>query len=407
MSPRIFLHPIVVMLLSLGACSESGRGAGAASDTDSAGIRMVEHPAGEDLPVWTVSGTPTLVIGGGSEEEGVQFADVVGAALLDDGSIAVADAGSHALRLFAASGDSMVRIGREGDGPGEFRQIGAVWRLAGDSLAVWDFRASRLAVFSRDGVLRRVVAPQPAPSGSFHPMWGLFADGSFVLGPGMDMAGLLMGGTGAKRDTVPLLRYSADGRLSDTLGVFPGDEKHVLVSSSGFNVRTLPYGRRLRVALGGERLYLATGDQSEIVALTPAGKRVMQVRERRPVARVTAADRDAHHQEQLRDLAPEQAKAERMRLDKLPFPTSMAPYAQLLLDRGGFLWVRRTASEAPGKSQEWLVLAPDGRAIASVRTPAGLEVLDIGADALVGVGRDEMDVEQVRRYVLQREPARP
>lgn len=401
------LQPVVAAFLVLAACSESGSGAGAASVGDSAGIRMVEHPASEELPAWRVSETPTLVIGGGSEEAGVQFADVVGAALLDDGSIAVADAGNHAIRLFAASGDSVARVGREGDGPGEFRQIGAVWRLAGDSLAVWDFRASRLTVFSRDGVLSRVTVPQPAPSGSFHPMWGLFADGSFVLGPGMDMAGLLTGGTRIRRDTVPLLRYAADGRLSDTLGVFPGDEKHVLVSSSGFNVRTLPYGRRLRAALGGERLYLATGDQSEIVALAPDGRRAMLVRERRPVARVTDADRDAHHREQLRGLAPEQADAERKRLDKLPFPTSMAPYAQLLLDRSGFLWVRRTASEAPGKSHEWLVLAPDGRALASVATPAGLEVLDIGAEALVGVARDEMDVEQVRRYVLRREPARP
>jgi hypothetical protein len=405
MSQRISSRLAVVPLLVLAACSDSGREAGALSVADSAGVRIVEHPASQQLPVWTVSATPTLVVGGGSEEAGVQFGDVVAAALLDDGSIGVADAGNHNVRVFAASGDSAATLGREGDGPGEFRQIGAVWRLAGDSLAVWDFQVSRLTVFSRDGSVGRVIVPQPAPSGSYHPMWGLFGDGSFILGPGMDIAGLLTGGTHVRRDTVPLLRYGADGRLADTIGVYPGDEKHVLVSGAGFNVRTLPYGRRLRIALGGERLYLTTGDKSEVVALTPAGARVMVSRERRPPAPVTDTDRSAHRQRQLRDLSPDKAEVERKRLDQLPFPGTMAPYAQLLLDRSGFLWMRRTATDAPDQAQEWVVLAPDGRTVASVTTPAGLEVLDIGADALVGVAGDEMDVEQVQRYALSREPA--
>lgn len=286
MSRRISSRLIVAPLLVLAACVDSDKEPGAVSVADSAGVRIVEHPAGERLPGWTVSTTPTLVVGGGSEEAGVQFGDVVAAVLLDDGSIAVADAGNHNVRVFAASGDSAASIGRKGDGPGEFRQIGAVWRVAGDSLAVWDFQVSRLTVFSRDGSLGRVIVPQPAPSGSYHPMWGLFGDGSFVLGPGMDIPGLLTGGTRVWRDTVPLLRYGADGRLADTIGLYPGDEKHVLVSGAGFNVRTLPYGRRLRMAVGGERLYLTTGDKSEVVALTPIGGRVMVSRERRPPTRV-------------------------------------------------------------------------------------------------------------------------
>ncbi len=51
---------------------------------------------------------------------------------------------------------------------------------------------------------------------------------------------------------------------------------------------------------------------------------------------------------------------------------------------------------------EWLVTDADGVALARVRTPDRFEVTEIGADYVLGVGRDSLDVESVRVHALTR-----
>jgi hypothetical protein len=50
----------------------------------------------------------------------------------------------------------------------------------------------------------------------------------------------------------------------------------------------------------------------------------------------------------------------------------------------------------------WIVLDMTGAAVATVRTPPDLWVLEIGADYVLGVAHDSLDVETVRLYRLSR-----
>jgi hypothetical protein len=50
---------------------------------------------------------------------------VRGAVLLRDGSIAVANNGTHEARVYGLDGKLLRRIGREGDGPGELSSLEA------------------------------------------------------------------------------------------------------------------------------------------------------------------------------------------------------------------------------------------------------------------------------------------
>src|SRR5687768_1740535 len=78
---------------------------GAVTVRDSAGIRIVEHPAGYEagLPVWDARGEPVVDIGGGEDPE--QDLDLVrGAVRLSDGRIVVANTGSGELRVFDRAG---------------------------------------------------------------------------------------------------------------------------------------------------------------------------------------------------------------------------------------------------------------------------------------------------------------
>lgn len=67
--------------------------------------------------------------------------------------------------------------------------------------------------------------------------------------------------------------------------------------------------------------------------------------------------------------------------------------------------VKATSGRGSGLASEpveWHVFHPDGNLLGTVRTPAGLRVLEIGADYVLGVARDGLDVEQVLVYGLSR-----
>jgi hypothetical protein len=50
----------------------------------------------------------------------------------------------------------------------------------------------------------------------------------------------------------------------------------------------------------------------------------------------------------------------------------------------------------------WLVFAPDGTQVTEVEIPADVQPVSITRDALIGIHRDDLDVESVRVYELER-----
>lgn len=73
---------------------------------DSAGVRIVQNGySGQPVPEnWRLSEQPLLEIGGLEARPGHDLFRVVGALLLADGTIVVANAGSHELRFYDGTG---------------------------------------------------------------------------------------------------------------------------------------------------------------------------------------------------------------------------------------------------------------------------------------------------------------
>jgi hypothetical protein len=107
-----------------------------------------------DVPVLTAS-APTLEIGVREGDPAYSFADIAGAVRLEDGRIAVADAGNTRIAIFAADGTALRSWGSRGEGPGEFRTLSRIYPLGGDSLMAADLTTSRISVFHPDGGLVR------------------------------------------------------------------------------------------------------------------------------------------------------------------------------------------------------------------------------------------------------------
>ena len=71
------------------------------------------------------------------------------------------------------------------------------------------------------------------------------------------------------------------------------------------------------------------------------------------------------------------------------------------VDKADNLWVH--GYELPGDTHlHWSVFGPDGVWLTDVTTPIAIQVLDIGADYLLGLSRDDLDVEHVQLYGLMK-----
>jgi hypothetical protein len=403
----------VALPLLLASCGDSpARSTTAAVVRDSAGIAIVENPAetGDSL-AWRIASRPELDVGGGAAPA-EQLFQALAATRLADGRVVVANAGTHELRFYAPDGRHLLSAGREGDGPGEFRHLGWVGLLSGDTLAAWDDVQGRLSVFDPRGRFVRAFTPSGLP-GAFPRLHGALADGSFVLSTGIDLASLRAAGQ-AWRDTAAYVRVGRAGERLSEMGRFPGTEQFAAIPPGGrgtFRVETRPFARRTVTAVHGDRLYVGTGDAYELAAYDASGKLERLIRrEHRPLG-VTARDREDYRASIVNLGAPgnEQSRRDRERmLETAPYPDAMPPYTGLRVDPDGYLWVEEAVR--PGERSggvPWSVFDPRGRLLGRLRIPPALYVMEIGRDYVLGRARDENDVEHLRLYRLERPSPAP
>lgn len=161
-----------------------------------------------------------LRIGSGDVERPDGFARISEIAVDPSGRIAVFDVGRRTLVRFDSTGASLGQIGREGDGPGEYRDGASGWLAAlGDgSLALWGGSTNRITLFDAGGAFVRTWGVEEGVG--LPTTLGAGADGTVrVRRPTLDglggirvldwtTAGLLV-----RTDTVP--RFGADQELSD------------------------------------------------------------------------------------------------------------------------------------------------------------------------------------------------
>jgi hypothetical protein len=373
----------------------------AAVERDSVGVHIVESPAAlAARPFATVVAEPLVEIGELEGDEAYQLSRAQSARRLSDGRIVIANGGTQELRLFTAAGAHLVTVGREGEGPGEFKGLGAVYVLPGDTLAAYDWNLRRVSLFAPDGTFVR-SHPLDYPGGFPQPL-GRFADGSWLCSRGFTFA---PGGDGSDiiRDTVPFLVFEPTGALRDSIGPFPGTEFYVRSTGQSAFAMSLPFGRSTEAVVIGDRFYAGHNERYEIVRYTPAGVADLVVRLARPPVAVTGDDLARFKAEWLEDTdAGFRPQAERT-LQEMPFPATFPAFAELAADPDGNLWVLDFGR--PGETHgHWVVFDPQGRALGAVETPPGLRVREIGRDYVLGVWQDDLDVEHVRMHALARVP---
>ncbi len=118
-------------------------------------------PAAAQVERWAVDSTPVVDIPGVTADDRLNFEYPTGATRLSDGGLVVSDWWAGMLRFFDGSGILERSVGREGEGPGEFRSITWLDQCAPDSLFAWDPTLDRVTVLDADGrVAGYVVCPR-------------------------------------------------------------------------------------------------------------------------------------------------------------------------------------------------------------------------------------------------------
>jgi hypothetical protein len=318
----------------------------------------------------TVSVRPTIELGGDVRSA---LGMVVGAAVLSDGVIAVADAAEASVRFFARDGSEVGRVGRLGRGPGEFQRISWMGQCGADSLYVWDLTLRRLTLIGPDRrVAPQASVPQPGSVGAVPATLACSRQGAiaFLGRPAPP---------GAERSRSRFLRVHGplvSGRLSQSKLAILDTVPIAEVALTANNWFPRPLGRTTALAVGSSRIYLGTADSASFQVLELSGEPVVRVpvrgQPRRP---------DAEHLERsLSDLtgylSGSLRDGFRKTLGEIPLVDFLPPYSALHTDPVGNVFV---VTSIPGDSVTKIdSYSSDGAQLGRLQIPYDASVLEVG-----------------------------
>jgi hypothetical protein len=332
-----------------------------------------------------------------------QFDDVIGLTRSGDGSLAVADGGSQEVRFFDPAGNLTAIAGGSGEGPGEFTGLSGLGLGPGGSIWAYDFYLRRITWLNGAGEVVGLVSLGLEPP-VLSPV-GPLSDGTFALRQLWGATQVSEAtATGLRRDPAAFVRFDDQGALVDTLGLFPGREV-LLTDENGRGVMsTPPFALNSVGSLWQGNLVVGTQDSFELVELGPEGEVTRVVRIPGWDLSLDPGEMEEYLQLRLQGVPQERRPAVRKELEAMPVPSTKPAYGQVLSDEPGNLWVGEWTL-FPGIPQRWTVLDRAGGWLGEVAMPGRFLPFAIGEDWVLGVERDDLDVQYVLLYPLRKEGA--
>lgn len=362
----------------------------------------------------------------GSLDDPDQSLNTVGQVMLGPaGKLFISQPGDAEVRVYDVEGTLVRRIGRQGEGPGEFRQIGYAG-LSGDTLYVTE--AGRISFFSLDGdflgsrtlttetIQRAEMTYAPFAPQVFIPL----SDGTALVKPGFFSSASPPSnaqGVNESQMRIPLYRTDSVSAVLDTVAweALGGRSVGVLRGGTLFHLIP-PFDESPLVAPALDGTGLVVVDRGPdtitreagflVVGLNPDGDTLFS---RRVPYDALAAD-----EEYLRDHVRQTQVVPRGQHGGLDFdaverelrsagvlPSLRVPVRALFVGQDGSIWLQR--GDQTNGSAVWQVLARDGEDAGVVRLPRDAQVVAASGETVVTVELDEFEVPYVARYRLHRD----
>ncbi|MBW3573191.1 MAG: hypothetical protein KY467_19005 [Gemmatimonadetes bacterium] len=388
------IPPILVCLaiLAAGCEREAATGWRGSMEQLPGGAVLVRNPEqgtwrqGEE---WRV--TEDLRIGSVDQEGPALFGEVAAVEADPLGRVWVLDRQAKELRVFDRGGAHVRTVGREGGGPGEFKDpIGLAWAPDGN-LWVADPANARFSVFDTAG---RFVASHPRRVAGYSLPWrgGFGPDGRF-----REIAMVTLA-PGDSRHAV--LHFDSAMQAADTV-LLPTHrgEQIELRTPTGMTAAGVPFSPGQVFALdprGG--VWLGVNDQYRLARLGPDGDTTRIVERQAAPVPVTAQERD----EAIGRL--KWFTDQGGRIDPGRIPGRKPAYQHVVADGDGGIWVRAPLP-AGQEGAAYDVFDPEGRYLGRVRLPGGMNSFPppvIRGGALYGVVSDSLGVAYVTRATIDR-----
>lgn len=406
-----FFHSTASVAAALGlAVVGCGPGAPAAvTVTDSAGVTVVSStvPRWRDDTSWRLSEQPQVEIGGEDVAEEYQLYGIAGVLELEDRRIVVGNRGTHEIRYYNAQGRFLGSVGREGAGPGEFAELSSIERFGPDSLLIWDPSNYRYAVLDVEGNFGRHFRFQSDTAGIvFRPGDDqiVFADRTFLARQVIDWGSLP---AGVVRPTAHYYRFDPSGQLlSHVIAVPFQPMKRQQTETGSYTMQEVLFSQSTRMAAGDTVFWVGTADDYVLREYRYDGRLLREIRiagfEPTPLTDEmfqAVLQRRLDRIDAMSGLRPSALQAIRRNLRTMPVVEVLPPYRSVLLDAEGNLWVEHYPP--PGEEHaKWDVFDGEGAWLGILTLPPRFEVREVGADYVLGVWIDDLDVEFVRQYGL-------
>lgn len=346
---------------------------------------------------WTIGNAPLVVLGAPSSDSSHHLGVVAGAFMVGaDGGVAIVDASSGSIRIFASDARPTRAIGRSGGGPGEFRQLAWAGACGHDGFAAYDLAQARFTRFSFTGAVQTVKA-SPVGFVVLRPL-SCLGDGSIIASFNQRVE--LPQRSGIVRPTGILTRVRGDFGGADTLAEFPGSEQYFANEVGGYG--EVPLGR-VGMAASGTTIAVIAQSDSDWIAVHDLSNRGVRRHKlgaaphtvtREEFAQATAAKIEEQPSLEIRQLLTRVYQA-------VPRPTGNRYMRQVAVDSSDHIWVE-TFDAAPAHKSAWRILDRNGRRVALVNLPRDARPLVITSDRIVLHVRDASGAERVKIFTLTR-----
>lgn len=350
------------------------------AQTDSAGIPIITARAplwgpGEG---WTVSDEPVVRIGALAGVPEHQLNGVVGTVRLSGGDIVIGEWTTGELRRYDGDGNLVWRAAGEGEGPGEHAFLAFVGTLPGDSLVTFDHGLLRAQVFAPSGEAARTIRVE-VPGPGFGPGDVIGISERHLILTFADQRGERPPPGVARWPGIAIVALSLDDGSMRTLMDVPGREVYMFREGGRVGDYIYRFGKGPRYAVSGGRLALADTERFSVRSIALGdGSAKWILRRDEPAREVTSEDVEA--------------AVGNLWVEPYSLPGTDLPPFQVYSPYG--TWLGTIAMPAG------LSLEPPS----ALRLGTGLKSgFEIGDDYILGVWRDELDVEYVRLYALEKQ----
>jgi len=421
-------YPFLLLLPLIAACAA---GADARRDAwvaeyDTVGDTLVVRTVagGEWGPVELVSEVSIGELE--SDREEYLIGRISGLVVDTAGNIYAYDGQVPALRKYGPDGRFIMTLGREGGGPGEYKNSdGGLLVMRDGRILLRDPGNARFTIYNPDGTL----AEEWLGRGGFFTSTPPFGDAAgYVYNPVIE--DWPEGQRPASGDLWRwrMVRYDAHGTPLDTLDLPAYDftrqviiAEHVTKNGSSRSMNNVPFAPAFTWTMSPLGGFIAgVGDHYAIDWYRTDGAvlRIERVVEPVPVSAAEKSNAEERATANMRQTDPS------WRWNGPPIPDHKPAFSGIFAGMEGRIWVRRPAPGEPIPEDEieeprprpdgtafppqrfrepivYDVFEPDGRYLGQVRAPAGFTVYPqpvASGDLLWGIVQDELGVSTIRRF---------